>query len=235
MLSKYKKRSHEQELMDLGRSHYAPEEYRNCLYQLDRIGRLLGGDRATFQALEQLPQLPQSILDVGCGGGLFTLKMGARYPHAKVVGRDISEEAIAFANEHLEKTKPFVSNVDFEVASSPHLDEKAQYDVVMATLMCHHLTDSELVVFIRDACRSAKKAVILNDLHRHPLASMGFGFIAPLFFPNRLIWHDGLLSIRRSFTRNDWVELLRKSGISEKRYRITWHWAFRWIVSIYHL
>ena len=53
-------RSHQPELIDLGPSHYTPQQYRDCLYQLDRIGRWLGGDQATFWALKQLRKEPSS-------------------------------------------------------------------------------------------------------------------------------------------------------------------------------
>ena len=66
-------RSQEPELIDLG--HYNEKEYEECLYQLDRIGRFLGGDKATFKAFDHLFAPPSSILDVGCGGGLFTMRL----------------------------------------------------------------------------------------------------------------------------------------------------------------
>lgn len=225
-------RSHQLEWMDLGPDYYTPEEYRNCLYQLDRIGRFLGGDQATFWALKQLSAPPTSVLDIGCGGGLFTLRVAARYPEAQVIGTDISQEAIAFAQERLKEQQPLLSNAQFFLAHSPQLNEDPQFDVVMATLVCHHLSDQALITFLQQACRVANQAVILNDLHRHPLAIAGFATIAPVFFRNRLIWHDGLLSIRRSFTRQEWKTLLKAANIDESHYTIHWHWAFRWIVII---
>jgi 2-polyprenyl-3-methyl-5-hydroxy-6-metoxy-1,4-benzoquinol methylase len=226
------RRSHQPEWMDLGEGYYTPEVYRDCLYKLDRIGRFLGGDHATFWTLKQLSVLPSSILDVGCGGGLFTLRLANRYPQAQVVGIDICHEAIAFAQEHLKQYHPSLSNVQFFVPPSPLLDESSSFDVVMATLVCHHLSDQELISFLQQACRTAQQAVILNDLHRHPLATVGFAALVPLFFCNRMIWHDGLLSIRRSFTRQDWKVFLKAAAIDERYYHITWHWPFRWIVTI---
>lgn len=226
-------RSHQPEWMDLGSAHYSSEEYRDCLYQLSRVGRLLGGDKATFRAIDQLPEPPQSILDVGCGGGLFTLRLAERYPNACVCGVDISKDAISFALERLQECRQHPSKVQFLHATSPHLDElEDSFDVVTATLVCHHLSDHEMISFLRESCRIAKKAVIINDLHRHSCAFFGFGAVAPILFRNRLLWHDGLLSIRRSFTRRDWTLLLHAAGIDERSYRITWHWAFRWIVQI---
>jgi 2-polyprenyl-3-methyl-5-hydroxy-6-metoxy-1,4-benzoquinol methylase len=225
-------RSHQPEWMDLGDDFYTPAEYRDCLYQLDRIGRFLGGDQATFWALKKLPVSPKSILDVGCGGGLFTLRLASLYPQAQIVGIDISRDAIAFAQERLKEHSPPLPNVQFIIPESPQLDETTSFDVVMSTLVCHHLSDEQVVSFFKQACRVAKQAVIINDLHRHFLASIGFAAAVPLFFRNRMIWHDGLLSIRRSFTRQEWKNLLKAAAIEESDYTISWHWAFRWIVMV---
>lgn len=226
-------RSMEKELMDLGPSCYTPKEYEDCLHQLDRVGRYLGGDRASYWAFRQLKSTPKSILDVGCGGGLFTIRLAKTYPEAKVVGIDVSQEAIAIASKHLQNAKPVLTNLEFTVPAAPELHYKDNaFDVVIATLVCHHLTDTELVVFLKDAYKVAKQAVILNDLHRHDLAYKIFGIIAPLLFRNRLITEDGLLSIKRSFIRKDWIALLQAAEIPLEHCSINWSCPFRWIVML---
>lgn len=228
----FDQRSQELEWMDLGKNFYTQSQYNDCLYQLDRIGRFLGGDKATFWALNQLPSPPGSILDVGCGGGLFTLRLAEKYRKTQVVGIDISPEAIAFAQERLKEHQPVLSNIEFFVPHSSKLDESLSADVITATLVCHHFADHEVVSFLQQTCRLANKSVIINDLHRNRLAYIGFALCASLLFPNRMIWHDGLLSIRRSFTRYDWKKFLKDAAIDECYYTISWHWAFRWIVAI---
>lgn len=232
MLSKYFKRSTQPELIDLGPSHYTPSEYRHCLYQLARIGCLLGGDRATFWAMRQLRKKPHSILDVGCGGGIFTLKLAEIDLSMRVVGIDISPEAITFAQQHKKEHYSHLTNTQFILSKTPDIHSYGSFDVVMATLVCHHLPDQELVAFIQQACMTAEKAVILNDLHRHLFATFGFAIVAPLLFRNRLIWHDGLLSIKRSFQYREWKKILEAAGIEATYYTISWHWAFRWIIFI---
>ncbi|WP_228840702.1 methyltransferase domain-containing protein [Candidatus Protochlamydia phocaeensis] len=227
-----KHRLNQPEWIDLGPAYYTPSQYRDCLYQLDRVGRWLGGDRATYWAFDRLSS-PRSILDVGCGGGLFTMRLAERYPHAQVAGIDLSQEAIDFAQEHLVSRHPPLSNLSFQVPPSPHLDySPGAFDIITATLVCHHLSDSELIDFLKQAFRIAKQAIILNDLHRHPLAWLGFSAIMPFLFPNRLVWHDGLLSIQRAFKRKDWLFYLQAAGIPLERCSINWHWAFRWMIII---
>lgn len=221
-------RSEQPEFIDLGPNFYTHEEYEDCLYQLSRVGRLLGGDRATLQTFKQLSFTPTSILDVGCGSGLFTKRLGLLYPQASIVGTDLSTVAIAYARKH-----SFLPNIHYEIPLKPELDYPDHaFDIVTSTLVCHHLNDYQLIDFIKRACRVAKKRVIFNDLHRHLFAQWSFSIIAPVLFRNRLISHDGLLSIKKAFTKQDMHILLEKAGISKKAYTLTWHFAFRWILTI---
>src|ERR1700684_1818122 len=124
---------------------YTADTYENCLHQLDRVGRFLGGDRATFKAFQRLKEPPKSILDVGCGGGLFTMRLASQYPEAKVVGIDIAPEALDFANRQLKNVYPHLNNVEFIVPQSSHLQyPENSFDIVTSTLMCHHLSDAEI-------------------------------------------------------------------------------------------
>lgn len=223
-------RSNQKEWIDLGPPFYSLDEYEDCLYQLDRIGRYLGGDQATFWAFNQLKSPPESIIDVGCGGGLFTLRLAEKYPQAKVRGIDISTDAIHFANRHLVASS--LSNVHFIVPSSTRLQYLPQsIDVITSTLVCHHLNDEELIQFLKDAYKIAKKAVIFNDLHRHRLATASYALITPVL-RNRLVIHDGFISIKRAFKRSEWVSLLQAAEIPLEQCIIKWCWAFRWIVLI---
>lgn len=219
------------EIMDLGPSHYTSEEYNDCLSQLGRIGRLLGGDRATLWAFKQLPKAPKSILDVGCGGGQMTLKLAQRYPKAKVRGIDLSEAAIAFAKG---QAIPHPRNLKFSICKTPELREPPNsVDVVTSTLVCHHLSDDEIIDFFKRSLKIANEAVIFNDLHRHPLAAALFSGLARTCFRNRLIIHDGLLSIKRAFKRSDLLAYLDAAKIPQKAFSLTWHCPFRWILILY--
>ncbi|CCB86487.1 putative uncharacterized protein [Parachlamydia acanthamoebae UV-7] len=219
----FSKRSMELELIDLGPSHYSSEEYRDCLDKLNKVGKYLGGDHASFCAMQQLSFSPASVLDVGCGGGGFTQKLGRFYKEATVRGIDISHEAIISAQEHNR-----CPNVVFECRNLSEIPTKS-YDIVISTLVCHHLSDADLIAFLKECLRVAKQKVIVNDLHRHPLAWLGFSLLAPILFKNRLITHDGSLSVKRAFKRKDWryyLQVLQVQG------HLSWYWPFRWILTM---
>ncbi|MGK5595652.1 MAG: methyltransferase domain-containing protein [Parachlamydiaceae bacterium] len=224
----FNKRSAQLELLDLGPSVYREDEYQDCLHQLSKIGKWLGGDRITLDAFSQL-ETPQSILEVGCGGGHFTAKLGEMFPHANVLGIDLSSSAIAYAKSQALNR----SNVQFVQVSSPQLEfAPNSFDILTTTLVCHHMDDGEIVDFLKKAYVIASKCILINDLHRNWFAYAGFSLLAKFFFANRLVIHDGPLSIKRSFKKADWLSYLQQAGIPPHKYSLTWHWPFRWLLKI---
>jgi 2-polyprenyl-3-methyl-5-hydroxy-6-metoxy-1,4-benzoquinol methylase len=222
------KRSQEKELLDMGPDFYSEDEYHDCLNKLFLINKLLGIFHSTKKALKNFPK-ETSLIEIGCGGGLFILNLNKYFPQMSMIGTDISEEAIKSAQCSLESWKTIypTSQVSFQLQKHAKLELAANSaDVLISTLVCHHLSDQELIQFLQDTHRVAKKAVIIHDLHRHPLAWCLYRLISPVLFRNRLITHDGLISIRRGFKRSDWKLLLKLAGI--ENYKLNWCFPFRW-------
>lgn len=224
----FTERSQEKELLDLGPEYYKHDEYIQCLKKLFLINKLLGFFRSTKQLLNKFSK-DSTLLDVGCGGGLFILHLSKYFPNMKMLGMDISTAAISDAEQSLKtwkENKPD-TQVFFQLQERTQLHfTKNSFDIILATLVCHHLNDDELISFLQQAHLAASKAVIINDLQRHRLAHWLYGLLSPLLFRNRLITHDGLISIRRGFTRAEWQLLLHKAGIHN--YQLKWCFPFRW-------
>lgn len=225
------KRSNEPEIMDRGSAHYTQEEYDSCLIQLSRVNHFLGGYRATRRAFDDAEIHPRSILEVGCGGGYQCHQMHHWFPHAKIMGIDISPQAVQHAHKHLPQTLSHAVSFDDQHSKDLDLPENS-VDVITTSLVCHHMTDEELIRFLQQSYRASSAAVIINDLQRHCLAYASFALIAPIAFPHRLIQQDGLLSIKRSFRKDDWIRLLNEAGFEKNQYRLKWHWAFRWTLTL---
>ena len=144
------------------------------------------------------------------------------------LGLDISETAIALAQQR----KGLIAQVTFQLQPEATLALPPQsVDIVLTTLVCHHMDDDDLVLFLQTAFQAARKAVIINDLHRHPVAYWFYKILSPCLFRNRLITHDGLVSIQRSFTRAEWRQLLKQAHI--RHYQIKWGFPFRWSVVLW--
>jgi 2-polyprenyl-3-methyl-5-hydroxy-6-metoxy-1,4-benzoquinol methylase len=226
------KRSQEKELIDLGPNFYTEAEYHDCLKKLFRVNRLFGIFFSTRKKIMQFPHAT-SLLDVGCGGGLFLLNLSKYFKKLNMLGLDINPAAIGEAQKTLSQwqQRSLAEHVTFECHPNPDLSLKKQFDVILATLVCHHLTDEELIQFLKDAYANSRQGVVINDLHRHGLAQVLFFLFSPLLFNNRLISHDGLISIKRSFTYAEWKYLLARANI--KNYQIKWCFPFRWQIVIW--
>lgn len=220
-------RSQEKEILDLGPGNYTPEEFIHCQKMLFRVNQRLGCLRETSKYLKTCtPNI--SLLDVGCGGGLFLLELARRFPEMHCTGIDIAAEAIQMADHELELSG--LHNVSFQL-TQPTLDYPEDYfDVIVVNMVCHHLSDEELVTFLRQARKIAHQQVIINDLHRSAWSYWFFKVFSPVMYRDRIITNDGLVSIKRGFLREDWEVLLKEAGINE--YKITWKFPFWWQVVI---
>ncbi len=226
-------RSQQKELIDLGPDFYTEQEYAHCLQMLFRVNRFLGFFASTCRQLRRVPA-EASVLDVGCGNGLFLLHLSRYYPRMRMQGVDVSKPAIELAQKTLAEWQlgDKAAQVKFTLQPQFRLDlAPLSVDVVLTTLVCHHIEDDDLVIFLQDIYHAAAIQVVINDLHRHHLAYRFYAWMSPWLFRNRLITHDGLISIQRGFKRAEWHALLQRAGI--KQYQIKWRFPFRWSVILW--
>jgi SAM-dependent methyltransferase len=215
----------------------ATDELRQNLDELETINTWLGGYRPVLAALARLRQKfptgrPLRLADLGSGGG-DTLRHVARWARRHGVplaaeGIDANDFMLAYAAAK-SREYPEISYRQLDIFA-PEFAARP-YDVLTASLFCHHFTDAELVTLLRGWHRQAGLAVVINDLHRHPLAYYSIKYLTKLLGGSRLVQHDAPLSVARAFSRADWVRLLAAAGIT--RYELRWCWAFRWQVVIY--
>ncbi len=64
------------------------------------------------------------VLDVGCGRGLIMMRVAELYPRSRLVGMDLSEEAIAFARA--EAARRGLNNIEFVARDLSNFDETAE-------------------------------------------------------------------------------------------------------------
>jgi 2-polyprenyl-3-methyl-5-hydroxy-6-metoxy-1,4-benzoquinol methylase len=225
-------RSDEKEILDLGPAFYTEEEFLDCQKKLFKINSWLGIFKDSCKLLEKWHRV-KSVLDLGCGGGLFILHLSEKFPDIKFEGADIAADAIAIAKKELAqwKIKNPQTAVRFKVIDFEETQITEKVDMVISTLVCHHLSENEIIHFIKDAYKRASILVLIHDLQRSSIAYGLYALLAPILFRNRLITHDGLISIKRGFTRKELKRILIKTEIPY--FQIKWKFPFRWEIMLW--
>lgn len=207
------------ELMD-GDCSY--EDFRDCLRSLEKVNRWLLGYRPTLAWLKRLPHglhEPVQIVDVGSGGGDLLRQIarwaGRRHIAVRLTGIDLNPYAARAAAEFTPKDLGITWVTGDALAHRP---EKPM-DIVVSSLMAHHLEDEEIVALLQWMEATAQAGWFINDLERSQWSSRMFGWMRWHW----LVRHDGPVSFRRAFREEDWVRLLASAEIPREAVTIE-HW-----------
>lgn len=232
MLDRFKQRSHRLEYIDTG--NYTAAEYEDCISELQFVNRWMGDAhslKATLlREIESQSLTSFSILDIGAGSGEL-LRVAATWArqthrHLSAVGLELNE---SMAESMLEESEQFdeISSVRGDALKLPFAD--AEFDYVMCSLFTHHLLDEQVVEVLREMSRVARRRIFVIDLHRHPVAYFFYTTLGKLVLHNRLVRHDGALSILRGFKSDELLALARRADLQD--ISVERHFPYRLVLS----
>lgn len=195
-----------------------PETYATVLADLARVNRATLAHRPTLDFLGRalVGRKRVKLLDVGFGQGDM-LRALARWAdrhriEAELVGVDLNPNSAAIAAA----ATPAGMAIDWRAGD--YLDlVGAGWDVVISSLVCHHMTPQQLDGFLRFMEAEARLGWFVNDLHRHRLAHMGFPLLARALGWHPIVRADGQVSIARAFRAPEWRQFLERAGIADAR------------------
>jgi len=232
MLDRFKQRSQRLEHIDTG--NYTAAEYEDCISELQFVNRWMGDAhslKATLlREIESQSLTSFSILDIGAGSGEL-LRVAATWARQtnrrlRAVGLELNER---MAESILEESGRFdeIGSVRGDALKLPFAD--AEFDYVMCSLFTHHLLDEQVVDVLREMSRVAKRRIFVIDLHRHPVAYLLYTTLGKIVLHNRLLRHDGALSILRSFKRGELLELAQRARLRDVS--VERHFPYRLVLS----
>jgi 2-polyprenyl-3-methyl-5-hydroxy-6-metoxy-1,4-benzoquinol methylase len=197
------------------------EDFRDCLRSLEKVNRWLLGYRPTLAWLERLPhglRDPVHIVDVGSGGGDLLRQIAGwarrRGIAVQLTGIDLNPYA---ARAAAESTPEF--GITWMTGDAMAYRPEKPMDIVVSSLLAHHLEDEEIVAFLRWMEATVKVGWFINDLERSKWSSRMFEWVRW----HRIVRHDGPVSFRRAFRKEDWVRLLAAAGVPEEAVTVE-HW-----------
>jgi len=179
-------------------------ELENTYRQFSTINSMISGwkhiYRKYIKAEFSARNRSYSLLDIGFGGGDIPLKLAKWAADdgipLNITAIETDPRAVAFV-----ETLNTPDNIQFEHCSSTDLLHRGQqFDVVISNHLLHHLNANQFQNILKESKQLSKKKVIFNDLERSDSAYLLFNVFSRPAFRSSFITHDGLTSIKRSYT-----------------------------------
>jgi ubiquinone/menaquinone biosynthesis C-methylase UbiE len=185
-----------------------PHESQAVLAVLGRVNRWFGGVSTTQKMVDRVAEATRakhfSLLEVAAGLGEVP---GQVRQHLAQRGITLDITLLDVALSHLPVANP----------AAPHLNGRSRgvvanaltlpfgdgsFDLVSCNLFAHHLSPKQLLQFVNEGLRVCRRAVLINDLVRHPL-HLALAYAGYPFMRNRVAWLDGLTSVRRAYVPDE--------------------------------
>ena len=201
----------------------SPADVQTSMRDIGRVNRWFGGVTTTQKMVERVAQATGmrrlSLLEVAAGLGEVP----------RLVSRRLAQRGIALdialldrAQSHLPVENPAEENptghhsghrsVVGDAFALPFGD--GAFDPVSCCLFAHHLNLQQLAQFVREGLRVSRRAVLINDLVRHPL-HLALAFSGFPLMRSRIAWLDGLTSVRRAYVPEEIRSLLASAFASQ--------------------
>lgn len=231
----FKSRSNNRELMD--DPHLDTRLLQKVYADINRANTVLHGFTLSLGAIEKIigenPRDSYTIMDMGCGDGTMLGKVAAFYRnkpvHLELIGVDFNSKSIALAKENFKA----YSNMRFlELDILAPEARELQCDILLCTLTMHHFDSTEIPIFLNRFVQLSRLGIVINDLQRSKVSYYLFRLYSLLFIKTKIAKHDGLVSIKKAFTKLDLVTF--SINLPNVEHHISWRWAFRylWIMRI---
>jgi ubiquinone/menaquinone biosynthesis C-methylase UbiE len=200
----------------------SPLDAEASLQDLCRINRWFGGVATTRSLIERVAAATGSksfsVLEVAAGFGEVP----------KVAAQQLARKGITIDVTNLDRVRSHLRRGNHSVVADalalPFQDDS--FDLVSCSLFAHHLEPPELARFAAEALRVSRRAVLINDLVRHPmhLALVYAGFPLMRSYVSRF---DGVASVRRAYVPEEMRQILSNGGAFAGRIEISRHYLFR--------
>jgi ubiquinone/menaquinone biosynthesis C-methylase UbiE len=191
----------------------SPAEVASSLADLRRINRWLGGARTTADLVRKVAhslgaaRASLCLLEIAAGSGYVPRAACDRLARQ---GIRLQVTLLDRAASHLGASRrPGDGAVVADACRLPFRD--ASFDLVSSNLFLHHLAPDRLIACVRESLRVCRRAVLINDLIRHPL-HLALVYAGMPLYRSRLTRHDAPASVRQAYTREEMLALLHHTG-----------------------
>ena len=199
------------ELMD--RPQPVSAELASDLRNLRQLNRYFGSHSLVAHFFRRwiLPGARLRVLDLATGSGDIPR---LAVDHARKVGASVTVDAIDQQGSTLEIARGLSADyteIEFIEGNVLSFGERG-YDLVLCSLALHHFSETDAVRLLARCRELSSKFVLVSDLQRGPLATVGVYVLTALIFRDPMTRTDGRLSAARAFSFPEFRLLAERAG-----------------------
>jgi SAM-dependent methyltransferase len=200
------------ELMD--RPQPVSAELERDLCNLRQLNRWFGSYSLIESFLRRWinPGAQLRIVDLATGSGDIP-RLIADY--AQTIGAEVRIDAVDQQSATLQIAKKLSANypnISFAEGNLLEWQPRDPQDIVFCTLALHHFSEADAIRVLRRCRELSRKLVLVSDLRRGWLGSIGVHFMTATLFREPMTKFDARLSMVRAFSFSELGELARRAG-----------------------
>jgi len=189
-------------------------ELEKDLRNIRQLNRFFGSHRLVLHFLHRWikPGDHVRIVDLATGSGDIPRLI---IDYAQKIGAKVEIDALDRQSATLEIARklsgnyPEISYIDANILEWQPADP---YDIVLCSLALHHFSDEDAVRLLRRCRELSHKFVLVSDLRRGLLATIGVYLLTALIFREPMTRYDGRVSAARAFSFAELDDLAGRAG-----------------------
>ena len=198
----------------MDRPDATPAELERALHSLRGLNRWFGSYRLIMRFVRRWIRQGDRlrIADLATGSGDIPRLV---VDHARSVGADVAVDAVDFQPATIESARRLSGGypeISCHRADVLKFGDADAYDLVLCSLALHHFSETDAVQLLRRCRELSRRFVLVSDLRRGWLASLGVRLLTLLIFRDPMTRSDARVSAARAFTLPELRQLARRAG-----------------------
>ena len=189
-------------------------ELEKDLRNIRQLNRFFGSHRLVLHFLRRWikPGDHVRIVDLATGSGDIPRLI---VDYAQKIGAKVEVDALDRQSATLEIARKLSGNypeISYIDANILEWQPANPYDIVLCSLALHHFSDEDAVRLLRRCRELSQKFVLVSDLRRGLLATIGVYLLTALIFREPMTRYDGRVSAARAFSFAELDDLAGRAG-----------------------
>lgn len=198
----------------MDRPDAAPAELEAALHSLRGLNRYFGSYHLVEQFMRRWIKAGDRlrVADLATGSADIPRRIA---DYARRVGAQVEISAVDYQPRTVASAQRLSGEypeITCECADVLAYGSSGSFDLVICSLALHHFSEIDAVRLLRRCRELSRRFVLVADLRRGVLASLGVHLLTALIFRDRMTREDGRTSAARAFSFREIQDLARRAG-----------------------